>query len=83
MKKTLQGQSDRKKIDERTKTRIASLVCSQPPEACDIWILELIQGRIIQDGLVKSIFKESIRIILKGAWPQTMAAEDVVSGAIH
>jgi transposase len=65
-----------KEIDERTKTRIAALVCSQPPEAYDRWTLELIQDRIIQDGLVKSISKESIRIILKEhgykPWQQKM-----------
>jgi len=53
-----------KKIDERIKTRIAALVCSQPPEGFDRWALKLIQEKVMQDGLVKSISKESIRMIL-------------------
>lgn len=53
------------KFDEKTKTRIVALVCSEPPEGFDRWTLELIQNKSIESGIVNSISKEKIRIILK------------------
>ena len=43
-------------IDDRIKSQIVALVCSDPPDAFDRWTLELIQERTV---------KEKIRIILQ------------------
>ena len=52
-------------FDDRIKSKIIALVCSDPPEAFDRWTLELIQGKILEDGIAPSISKEKIRIILQ------------------
>ena len=52
-------------IDDRIKSQIVALVCSDPPEAFDKWTLELIQERTIKDKIVSKISKEKIRIILQ------------------
>ena len=51
-------------FDDRIKSRIIAIVCSQPPEAFDRWTLELLQERVISDKIVSSISKEKLRIIL-------------------
>ena len=53
------------KFDSRIHAKIVALVCSNPPEGFDRWTLELIQERSIEKGIVESISKEKIRIILK------------------
>ena len=51
-------------FDDRIKSRIIAIVCSQPPEAFDRWTLELLQETVISDKIVSSISKEKLRIIL-------------------
>ena len=64
------------KFDDRIKSTIVALVCSNPPEGFDRWTLELIQGKSIENGIVDSISKEKIRLILKEhclrPWQQKM-----------
>lgn len=52
-------------IDDRIKSQIVALVCSDPPEAFDRWTLELIQDQVIKTNIVTQISKEKIRIILQ------------------
>lgn len=52
-------------IDDRIKSQIVALVCSDPPEAFDRWTLELIQERAVKDKIIENISKEKIRIILQ------------------
>lgn len=63
-------------IDDRIKTKIIALVCSDPPEGFDCWTLELIRDKVIEKKIVDSISKEKIRIILKEhdlkPWQQKM-----------
>ena len=65
-----------KLFDNRVKTKVVALACSNPPEAFDRWTLELIKTEAEKRGLVDSISKESIRIILKEhdlkPWQQRM-----------
>lgn len=64
------------KFDEKIKAKIVALVCSEPPEGFDRWTLELIQNESTKNGIVDSISKEKIRIILKEnyfkPWQQKM-----------
>ena len=52
------------KFDDRIKSRIIAIVCSEPPEAFDRWTLELLQEKVVLDKIVSSISKEKLRIIL-------------------
>ncbi len=52
-------------IDDRIKSKIVAIVCSDPPEAFDRWTLELIQEQVIKDDIAEKISKEKIRIILQ------------------
>jgi transposase len=51
-------------VDDRIKSQIVAIVCSDPPEAFDRWTLELIQQEVIKEKVVSKISKEKIRIIL-------------------
>lgn len=63
------------KFDDRVKSKIIALVCSDPPEGFDRWTLELIKEKT-EDQIVGEISKESIRIILQEhdlkPWQQKM-----------
>ena len=50
--------------DDRTKSFIVAMVCSDPPEGFDRWTLELIREEALAKDLA-SISKESIRLILQ------------------
>ena len=52
-------------LDDRIKSHIVAIVCSDPPEGFDRWTLELIQEQVIENKIVDSISHESIRIILQ------------------
>jgi len=53
------------KFDDRIKSRIVALVCSDPPEGFDRWSLSLIQEKTVNQRIVDEIGRESIRLILK------------------
>lgn len=63
-------------IDDRTKCKIVATVCSDPPEGFDRWTLDLIKERVEKDGIVESIGRETVRLILKEhdlkPWQQEM-----------
>lgn len=52
-------------FDDRVKSQIVAIVCSDPPEGFDRWTLELIQEKAVKDGYVASISHESVRLILQ------------------
>ena len=52
-------------FDDRIKSQIVALVCSDPPEAFDRWTLELLQENVVKNKIVDEISKEKIRIILQ------------------
>lgn len=52
-------------FDERIKSQIVAMVCSDPPEGFDRWTLELIREQVINQGVTDSVSTESIRIILR------------------
>ena len=53
------------KFDDRIKSGIVAMLCSDPPEGFDRWTLELVKEKAIEKGIVDSVSKEKIRIILK------------------
>ena len=52
-------------FDDRDKTKIIAMVCTGPPEGYARWTLELIQGESIKRGIVESISKSKIQVILE------------------
>lgn len=54
-------------IDDRDRSRIIAMVCSNPPDGCYRWTLDLIVDAVIDKGLIEkgSISREQIRIILQ------------------
>jgi transposase len=63
------------KFDDRFKSKVVAIVCSDPPEGFDRWTLDLLKEKIEKDGLGK-ISRESIRLILREhdlkPWQQQM-----------
>jgi hypothetical protein len=63
-------------FDDRIKCKIVATVCSDPPEGFDRWTLDLIKERVEKDGIVESIGRETIRVILREhdlkPWQQEM-----------
>ena len=53
------------KFDDRVKSEIVALVCSDPPEGFDRWTLDLIQEHSIKNGIVSTISRDTIRVILR------------------
>jgi transposase len=51
--------------DARVEMKIVATVCSDPPEGFDRWTLELLKERLEDSGVVRSIGKEKIRIVLR------------------
>lgn len=53
------------KLDDRIKSKIVALVCSNPPEGFDRWTLDLIKEKTEKRGIVNKISQESVRLILR------------------
>jgi transposase len=64
------------KFDDRIKSKIIAIICTDPPEGFDRWTLELIQEKVKKNKIVDAISKESIRIIMQEhdlkPWQQKM-----------
>jgi transposase len=54
-----------KVFDSRVQAYIVATVCSDPPEGFDRWTLVLLRDNAIKKGIVDTISKESIRLILR------------------
>lgn len=52
-------------FDDRIKSQIVAIVCSDPPDGFDRWTLELIKEEAIKTKIVEGISRETIRIILQ------------------
>lgn len=53
------------KFDDRIKSQIVAIVCSEAPEGFDRWTLDLLKENIEKKAIAKEISKESIRLILQ------------------
>jgi len=54
-----------KLLSENESNEIIALVCSDPPEGRQRWTLELLKEEAIQRKIVKTVGRETIRILLK------------------
>lgn len=53
------------KFDDRIKSKVVAIVCSEPPEGFDRWTLELLTEKVVEEQIVDEISKESMRLILQ------------------
>lgn len=52
-------------FDDRIKSQIVAIVCSEPPDGFDRWTLELLQEEAVKTKVIESISRETIRVILQ------------------
>jgi len=52
-------------LNEKESSQIIALVCSEPPEGYARWSIELLKEKTIEKGIVPTIGRETIRILLK------------------
>lgn len=55
----------RRKLDGRGEAHLIALVCSEPPDEHDHWVLRVLAGRLVELGVVDSISHEAVRQTLK------------------
>jgi len=53
------------KLTEQQEAHLVAVTCSAPPAGRVRWTLELLQERLIQDGIVLGIAPETVRLLLK------------------
>jgi len=53
------------KLTEQQEAHLVAVTCSAPPVGRARWTLELLQERLIQDGIVLGIAPETVRLLLK------------------
>jgi transposase len=53
------------KLNEEQEAHLVAVTCSSPPAGHARWTLELLQERLIQDGIVAGIAPETVRLLLK------------------
>jgi transposase len=53
------------KLSEQQEAHLVAVTCSAPPAGRGRWTLELLQERLIQDGIVLRIAPETVRLLLK------------------
>jgi transposase len=52
-------------LSEQQEAHLVALACSAPPEGRERWTLELLTERLVADGIVESISRESVRLVLQ------------------
>ena len=53
------------KLDEQQEAHLVAITCSTPPAGHARWTLELLQKRLVEDGIVDSIAPDTVRLLLK------------------
>ena len=53
------------KLNQEQEAHLVAVACSAPPVGQARWTLELLQERLIQDGIVSGIAPETVRLLLK------------------
>ena len=53
------------KLNEQQEAHLVAVTCSAPPTGHARWTLELLQERLIKDGIVSGIAPETVRLLLK------------------
>lgn len=52
-------------FDDRVRSQIIAMVCTDPPEGFDRWTVRLLKEKAIKEDIVDSISHETIRVILE------------------
>ena len=52
-------------LSEKQSSQIIALACSDPPDGYSRWTIELLTEKTIQKGIVPTVGRETIRILLK------------------
>ena len=52
-------------LSEKQSSQIIALVCSDPPEGYARWTIELLTEKTIEKGIIPTVGRETIRILLK------------------
>ena len=53
------------KFDDRIKSQVVAMVCSDPPSGFDRWTLDLLKQKVEEKSIVDKISRDSIRLILR------------------
>lgn len=53
------------KLNAEQEAHLVAVTCSAPPSGHARWTLELLQERLIQDGIVSGIAPETVHLLLK------------------
>ena len=53
------------KLNTEQEAHLVAVTCSAPPSGHARWTLELLQERLIRDGIVSGIAPETVRLLLK------------------
>lgn len=53
------------KLDSRVEAQVRMLACSEPPDGCSRWTLQLIADKVVTLGVTDAISHESVRQLLK------------------
>ena len=51
-------------FNQKTGSQVIAMVCSKPPEGRARWTLDLIKEQVLKKGIVRSIGRETIRVLL-------------------
>src|SRR5438105_14844561 len=53
------------KLNERQQAYLVALACSNPPSGRERWTVELLAAQLVDDGIVRSIAPETVRLVLE------------------
>jgi len=52
-------------IDGKAEAKLISLACSEPPEGCAEWTMQLLADKLVELKVVQSVSRETVRGVLK------------------
>lgn len=61
--KPIPGQVE--KLDEAQEAYLTAIACSEPPDGCSRWTMELLAKQLVADGVVTAISPSTVRLTLK------------------
>lgn len=66
------------KLNDKREARLVAIACSPPPEGTDHWTLELLQEKLIEDGVIDRISTVAIWYHLRNRGIQPWREKNVV-----
>ena len=54
-----------RKVDDRVEAHLIALACSPAPDCYDHWTMRALAGKVVELGLVESLYPETVRLRLK------------------